>query len=122
MLVRVVTHVAGLAERCQIARAVVAGVVIEVRAGQHHARPAERQGRRDAGEALGACAAQRAKKNRFRLVVRMVPRGDFRARTFQCSMKQEIIASFSRIHFKGAASESRGRESGRPTEAARNRE
>ena len=51
MLPRIVTHVAGLAERRQVSQTVVAGVVVEMRAGQRHARPAERQGRRDAGEA-----------------------------------------------------------------------
>lgn len=48
MFPRVVAHVTGLAQRRQVARAVVARVVVEVRAGQDHAGLAERQGRRDA--------------------------------------------------------------------------
>lgn len=55
MLPCVVAHVASLAERGQVTRAVVAGVVVEMRTGQDHAGAAERQGRRDACQA-GLCA------------------------------------------------------------------
>ncbi len=48
MFARVMAHMTSLAECRQVARPVVAGVVIEVRTGQDHAGPAERQRRRDA--------------------------------------------------------------------------
>lgn len=51
MFARVMAHVTGLAQRRQIARPVVAGIVIEMRAGQDHAGPAERLRRCDARQA-----------------------------------------------------------------------
>lgn len=47
MLPRVVAHVTGLAKRREVAQAVVAGIVVEVRVGEDHAGSVERQGWRD---------------------------------------------------------------------------
>ena len=60
MLASVVAHMAPLAERSEVARSVVAGIVVQVRAGEHDARDPQRGGRVDAGEArLRACQLHR---------------------------------------------------------------
>lgn len=51
MFARVMAHVAGLTQSGQVAGAVVAGIVIEMRAGEDHAGPAKGQGRGDARQA-----------------------------------------------------------------------
>ena len=50
MLPSVVTHVAPLAERGEVARPVVAGIMVQVRAGENDTRDAHRGGRVDASE------------------------------------------------------------------------
>ena len=50
VLLPVMEHVAPLAECCEVAGPVVAGVVIQVCAGQDHAGDGEMRGRGDAGE------------------------------------------------------------------------
>ena len=50
MLDRVVDHVAALAERREVARPVVAGIVVQVRAGEDHTRSPQMGWRVDAGE------------------------------------------------------------------------
>lgn len=42
MLASVVAHMAPLAERSEVARSVVAGIVVQVRAGEHDARDPQR--------------------------------------------------------------------------------
>ncbi len=51
MFGRVVDHVAALAERGEVARPVVAGIVVQMRASEDYARDPKMSGRVDAGEA-----------------------------------------------------------------------
>lgn len=50
MLAGVVTHVAALAERGEITRPVVARIMVQVRAGEDHARDTKMGGRADADQ------------------------------------------------------------------------